>query len=193
MGFFRLHTNKKNDERILSFCRRTLFMKIFTETLQPQPLWHYFYAITQLPHPSGGTDKIRQFLEDFAASMALECKTDNAGNVLICKPASVGLEQAKTIILQAHMDMVPQKNSGVAHNFETDALQVVVAGNWVKAIDTTLGADNGLGVAAILAVLASKDIKHGPLRALFTNDEETGMHGAFGLDRPLCRAIYYLI
>ncbi len=158
-------------------------MKIFIETLQPQPLWQYFYAITQLPHPSGYTDKIRQFLQDFAASLALEYKTDSAGNVLICKPASVGLEQAKTIILQAHMDMVPQKNSGVAHNFETDALQVFVAGNWVKATDTTLGADNGLGVAAILAVLASNDIKHGPLRALFTNDEETGMHGAFGLDK----------
>lgn len=156
--------------------------------LQPQPLWQQFYTITQIPRPSGHTEKMRDYLLDFGKAHQLETRTDKVGNVLIRKPASHGKELAKTVILQAHMDMVPQKNEGITHNFETDSLQVYVDGDWVKAKDTTLGADNGIGVAAILAVLESTRIKHGPITALFTMDEETGMHGAFGLKKDFVQA-----
>lgn len=156
-------------------------MKNPLSNLQPESLWRHFYAITQIPHPSGHTERIRDYLLDFGKTHKLETKADKAGNVFIRKPATHGKELAKTVILQAHMDMVPQKNAGVSHDFETDSLQVYVDGDWVKAKDTTLGADNGIGVAAILAVLESTKIKHGPITALFTNDEETGMHGVFGL------------
>lgn len=149
--------------------------------LEPNSLWQHFYSITQIPHPSGHTEKIRQFLVHFGNSHRLETLTDVAGNVLIRKPATTGMEHKKTVILQAHMDMVPQKNSGVQHSFETDALSVFVDEDWVKAKDTTLGADNGIGMAAILAILESTDINHGAIEALFTNDEETGMYGVFGL------------
>ncbi|MGL5787802.1 MAG: aminoacyl-histidine dipeptidase [Bacteroidales bacterium] len=149
--------------------------------LQPRALWENFSAICKIPHPSGLSEPIRNFLVDFGKSLSLETLTDEVGNVLIRKPATPGMENAPIVVLQAHMDMVPQKNSHVNHNFETDPIQAYVDGEWVKAKDTTLGADNGIGMAAIMAVLQSKEIKHGPIEALITVDEETGMHGAFGL------------
>ena len=149
--------------------------------LQPGALWENFSAICNIPHPSGHIDQIRQFLVDFGNSLSLETLTDEVGNVLIRKPATPGMENAPIVVLQAHMDMVPQKNSNVDHDFEKDPIQAYVDGEWVKAKDTTLGADNGIGMAAIMAVLQSKEIKHGPIEALITADEETGMFGAFGL------------
>lgn len=153
------------------------------DTLQPKALWQNFYSLTQIPRPSGHTDKVRQFLVDFGKRLGLDTFTDEAGNVLIRKPAMPGMENCEPVVLQAHMDMVPQKNTGVAHDFEKDPLQVFVDGDWVKATDTTLGADNGIGVAAALAVLAADNVKHGPVEAFFTADEETGMYGAFGLKK----------
>jgi dipeptidase D len=161
-------------------------------TLQPQALWQHFYAITQLPHPSGHTERIRQFLIRFAQKEGLHVQTDKAGNVIIRKPTNSKSGSTKTVILQAHMDMVPQKNSGIAHNFELDPLPVYIDGDWIKAKNTTLGADNGIGMAAILAVLESKSIKHGALVAIFTADEETGMDGAFGLDKKSVQGDYFL-
>ncbi len=158
-------------------------MKNTLSSLEPKILWKHFYSISQIPHPSGNTRLLRQLIIDFGKNLGLQTKTDKAGNVLILKPASKGYEFSKQVILQAHIDMVPQKNAGVKHNFKQDPLDVFVDGDWVKARDTTLGADNGIGLAAILAVLESKKIKHGPIKALFTNDEETGMHGAFGLKK----------
>ncbi|MGL5317604.1 MAG: aminoacyl-histidine dipeptidase [Bacteroidales bacterium] len=149
--------------------------------LQPRALWENFSAICNIPHPSGHSEPIRKFLVDFGNSLGLETLTDEIGNVLIRKPATPGMEHAPIVVLQAHMDMVPQKNSNVNHNFETDPIQAYVDGEWVKAKDTTLGADNGIGMAAIMAVLQSKEIKHGPIEGFITVDEETGMHGAFGL------------
>lgn len=161
-------------------------------TLQPQALWQHFYAITQLPHPSGHTEKIRQFLIHFAKKEGLQVQIDKAGNVIIRKPSNKKTTATKTVLLQAHMDMVPQKNSGISHQFESDPLQVYIDGDWVKARNTTLGADNGIGMAAILAVLESKTIKHGSLVAIFTADEETGMDGAFGLDKKAVQGDYFL-
>lgn len=149
--------------------------------LDSHPVMQYFMQLTQVPRPSGHTDKIRGFLLEFAASNGLESFADEAGNVILRKPAHPGFENRKGVILQAHMDMVPQKIAGVEHDFETDPIQTYIEGDWLKAKGTTLGADNGVGVAAILAVMADRSLKHGPLEALITRDEETGMNGAFGL------------
>lgn len=153
------------------------------EMLEPKALWKNFYTITQIPHPSGHTEQLKQFLLEFAQKNQLRVKTDKAGNVLISKKAYAGCDDMKPVVLQAHMDMVPQKNTGVVHDFEKDPLAVYEEDGWVKAKDTTLGSDNGIGIAAALAVLESKRIKHGPLEVLITNDEETGMFGAFGLSK----------
>ena len=126
-------------------------------------------------------EKITEFLVNFGKELGLESFVDEVGNVIIRKPATPGMENRKGVILQAHMDMVPQKNNDTVHDFEKDPIETYVDGDWVKAKGTTLGADNGLGVAAIMAVLEAKDLKHGPLEALITKDEETGMFGAFGL------------
>ena len=150
-------------------------------SLAPQNVWKHFYSLTQIPRPSGHMEKITEFLLDFGKNLGLESFVDEAGNVIIRKPATPGMENRKGVILQAHMDMVPQKNNDTAHDFEKDPIETYIDGDWVKAKGTTLGADNGLGVAAIMAVLESKDLKHGPLEALITKDEETGMYGAFGL------------
>lgn len=131
--------------------------------------------------PSGHMEKITKFLIDFGKGLGLESFVDEVGNVIIRKPATPGMENRKGIILQAHMDMVPQKNNDTIHDFTTDPIETYVEGDWVKAKGTTLGADNGLGVAAIMAVLEDNNLKHGPLEALITKDEETGMYGAFGL------------
>ena len=150
-------------------------------SLTPQNVWKHFYALTQIPRPSGHMEKVTEFLLAFGRSLGLESLVDEAGNVLIRKPATPGMENREGVILQAHMDMVPQKNNDVAHDFEQDPIDAYVDGEWVKARGTTLGADDGLGVAAIMAVLEAGDLAHGPLEALFTKDEETGMYGAFGL------------
>ncbi len=150
--------------------------------LQPQPLFGYFEDICQVPRPSKKEEKIRQFLLGFAKKNGLKAKRDEIGNVLISKPAIPGRENAPTVILQTHMDMVCEKNSDKEFDFETDAIEPVITDGWVKANGTTLGADCGIGIAAQLAVLTSNDIKHGPLECLITVDEETGLTGAFALE-----------
>ena len=149
--------------------------------LQPASVFHYFEEVCKVPRPSKKEEKIRQYLVDFAAAHGLSCKTDEAGNVLVSKAASAGMENRKKVILQSHMDMVCEKNGGVSHDFETDPIETYIDGEWLRAKGTTLGADNGIGVAAELAVLAADDIEHGPIECLFTVDEETGLTGAFAL------------
>ncbi|ASQ91660.1 cytosol nonspecific dipeptidase [Prosthecochloris sp. GSB1] len=152
-------------------------------SLHPVGVWKHFQRIARIPRPSGGEARIREFVVGFGASLGLETIVDDAGNVIIRKPAVAGMEDRVGIILQAHLDMVPQKIGGIEHDFENDPIEAVVDGEWVRASGTTLGADNGIGVAAILAVLESPAPRHGPLEALFTANEENGMSGAFGL-RP---------
>ena len=151
------------------------------KNLKPEIVFHYFDEICKVPRPSKKEEKIREFLVNFAKSRGLEYKTDEAGNVLIRKNATAGRENRKCVILQSHMDMVCEKNNDTEHNFETDPIQTYIDGEWLKAKGTTLGADNGIGVATQLAVLASDDIEHGPIECLFTVDEETGLTGAFAL------------
>ena len=153
--------------------------------LKPQCIWKNFYALTQVPRPSGHLEKVQQFLLDFAKEAGVEAFIDEGRNVVMRKPATPGMEDRKGVILQAHMDMVPQKTPESTHNFETDPIQHWIDGEWVKAKGTTLGADNGLGVAAILAVMEAKDLKHGPVEALITADEETGMYGANDLPEKM--------
>lgn len=150
-------------------------------SLAPQNVWKHFYSLTQVPRPSGHLEKIQKFLLDFGKSIGVETLLDEAGNIIYKKPATAGMENRKKVILQAHMDMVPQKNNDTVHDFVKDPIETFVDGEWVKAKGTTLGSDNGMGVAAIMAVMESKEIKHGPIEALITADEETGMYGAFGL------------
>lgn len=149
--------------------------------LEPKALWKHFYSLTQVPRPSGKKEAIGDFLENYGKSLGLETLRDEVGNVLVRKPATPGMEKRKAVVLQAHMDMVPQKNSGVAHNFETDPIEAYIDGDWVTAKDTTLGADNGIGVAAAMAILEANDLVHPAIEMFITVDEETGMHGAFGL------------
>lgn len=156
-------------------------MAITIKDLQPREVWKHFESLTQVPRPSGHLEKIQKFLLDFGKSINVETWQDEAGNIIMRKPATPGLEGRKGIILQAHMDMVPQKIPDSTHNFETDPITTVVKGDWLYADDTTLGADNGLGVAAIMAIMEDCSLQHGPLEALITADEETGMYGAFGL------------
>ena len=149
--------------------------------LEPKALWNNFYLLTQVPRPSKHEDAIQAFMMKFGEDLGLETKKDEVGNVIIKKPASPGMEGRKGVILQAHLDMVPQKNSSTDHNFETDPIDTYIDGDWVKARETTLGADNGIGAAAAMAILEDKTLLHGPIEALFTSDEETGMTGANGL------------
>ena len=149
--------------------------------LEPREVWENFYKLTQVPRPSKKEEKIQAFMMGFGKSLGLVTEKDETGNIVIRKPATAGMENRKGIVFQGHLDMVPQKNSGTVHDFENDPIDAWIDGEWVRARGTTLGADNGLGVACAMAVLASKDIAHGPLEALFTCDEETGMTGAFGL------------
>ena len=157
------------------------------KTLEPTIVWNHFYEITQIPRPSKKEDKVRAYLDEFGKKYNLTTVTDKAGNVLITKPATPGYEKEKTVILQSHMDMVCEKNSDVEHNFETDAIQVIVDNGWIKAKGTTLGADNGIGMALMLAVLSSDNLKHPALECLFTTDEETGLTGAFALENNLLK------
>ncbi|SHG29317.1 aminoacyl-histidine dipeptidase [Dysgonomonas macrotermitis] len=151
--------------------------------LEPSIVWKYFYEITQVPRPSKKEGKIIAYLLDFAKKHNLEVKKDDAGNVLITKPATKGYENLPTVILQGHVDMVCEKNNGTEHDFDKDPIETYVDGDWLKAKGTTLGADNGLGVAASLAILASDNIEHGKLECLFTVDEETGLTGAYALGK----------
>lgn len=153
--------------------------------LKPEAVWRHFYSLTQIPRPSKKEGKIIEFMRNFGESLGLETIVDSVGNVIIRKPATPGMENRKGVVLQSHLDMVPQKNSDKTHDFEKDPIETVIDGDWVRANGTTLGADNGMGVAAIMAVLESKDLQHGPVEALFTIDEETGMTGAFQLKSGL--------
>ena len=156
--------------------------------LKPNLIWGFFEDITQIPHPSKKEEKIVEFLMGFAEKHGLEVQKDKALNVVISKPATPGKENLKTVILQSHVDMVCEKNSDTVFNFDTDPIDAYVDGEWVKAKGTTLGADDGIGVAASLAILASNDLEHGPIKALFTTDEETGLTGANALDPALLDA-----
>ena len=150
--------------------------------LEPKIVWSYFHDITQIPRPSKKEEKIIAYLLNFAEEHNLEARKDKAGNVVITKAATPGKEGLPTVILQSHVDMVCEKNSDVAHDFDNDPIETVIDGDWIKANGTTLGADNGIGIAAQLAVLASTDIAHGKIEALFTVDEETGLTGANSLE-----------
>lgn len=155
--------------------------------LQPQNVWKYFAEICNIPHPSRHEEAIRKYIVSFAETNGLDYTVDEANNIIIRKPATPGMEDRKGIILQGHLDMVPQKNGDKVFDFEKDPIEAYVDGEWVTANGTTLGADNGMGVAAALAVLESKDIKHGYIEALFTATEEDGMVGAFGLKGGLLK------
>ncbi len=150
-------------------------------TLRPSLLWKYFTEILQIPRPSKKEEKIIAYVLDFAEKNNLEYKKDSIGNILISKPASAGYENKKMVVLQSHMDMVCEKNGDTEHNFETDPIQAYTDDGWFRAKGTTLGADNGIGIAAQLAILANSSIKHGPIECLFTVDEETGLTGAYNI------------
>lgn len=162
------------------------------KNLKPEIVWRNFDALTQVPRPSGHLEKIQSFLLDFAKKKGLECFKDPADNIIMRKSASKGYENRKGIILQAHMDMVPQKAPESKHDFEKDAIETHIEGDWVMANHTTLGADDGLGLAIIMAVMESDDLKHGPIEALITADEETGMFGANGLPTGELHGEYYI-
>ena len=151
------------------------------KNLNPECIWRNFHALTQIPRPSGHLDKVQQFLLDFAKEAGVEAFKDPADNIVMRKPATPSMENRKGIIMQAHMDMVPQKSPEIEHDFVNDPIQTYIEDGWVKAKGTTLGADNGLGVAAIMAVMEDKTLKHGPVEALITADEETGLYGANNL------------
>lgn len=151
--------------------------------LTPQSVWKHFHSLTRIPRPTGQMEEVTRFVMDFGKALNLETRQDRAGNVLICKPATKGYESAKTVILQSHLDMVPQKNADVAHDFAKDPIQAFVDGEWVKARSTTLGADNGIGCAMMMAFLEDETLEHPAIEALFTIDEEVGMDGANGLEK----------
>lgn len=156
--------------------------------LNPALIWRFFYDLTRIPRPSKKEGKAAEYVKKFGEEHGLETIVDRTGNVIIKKPATPGMENRKVVLLQGHLDMVPQKNSDKVHDFENDPVDAYIDGDWVSAHGTTLGADNGIGVAAALAVLHSDDLVHGPLEALFTIDEETGMTGAFGLQKGVLNA-----
>ena len=149
--------------------------------LNPKIVWKYFHEITQVPRPSKKEGKIIAYLEKFAKEHGIKYKKDHVGNIVMIKPATPGYEDRVKVILQSHVDMVCEKNAGTQHDFDNDPIRTIIDGEWLHADGTTLGADNGIGCAAQLALLASKDLEHGPIEALFTVDEETGMTGAFEL------------
>ncbi len=150
-------------------------------SLNPQSVWKYFHEITQVPRPSKKEERILAYLIDFAKQHNLSYKQDEVGNLVISKPATPGYENRETVVLQSHVDMVCEKNTDTVFDFDHDPIRTVIDGEWLRADGTTLGADNGIGCAAELAVLAATDLEHGPVECLFTVDEETGMTGAMGL------------
>ena len=149
--------------------------------LEPQALWNKFADLNAVPRPSKKEERVIVFMKHFGENLGLETIEDEVGNVIIKKPATVGMENRITIVMQSHLDMVHQKNGDTVFDFNTQGIEMFVEGDWVKAKGTTLGADNGLGVATIMAILESTDIPHPAIEALFTIDEETGMTGAMGL------------
>ena len=157
------------------------------EALNPTLVWKHFKAICQIPHPSHHEEKIREYVVEFAKAHNLEYSVDEACNVYIAKPATPGYEDRKGIVLQAHLDMVPQTNNDKVFDFENDPIEAYIDGEWVTANGTTLGADNGIGAACILAVLEDNTLEHGAIEGLFTATEETGMDGAFGLKAGLLK------
>ncbi|MFH1118948.1 MAG: aminoacyl-histidine dipeptidase [Bacteroidota bacterium] len=158
------------------------------DNLQPAGLWKYFQEICKIPRPSKKEEKIAAYIVAFGEKLGLETIVDEIGNILIRKPATKGMENRKSVVLQSHIDMVCEKNSDTLHEFDTDPIQPYIDGEWVKARGTTLGADDGIGIAAQLALLEANDIPHGPMECLFTIDEETGLTGAFGLKPDLLRS-----
>lgn len=160
--------------------------------LSPKNVWKHFYALTRIPRPTGQMEDVSEYVKKIGREHDLEVKQDKVGNVAIIKPASAGFEGKDTVILQAHMDMVPQKNADVDHDFSKDPIEAYIEGGVVKAKSTTLGADNGIGVAMILALLEDKSLDHPKIEGLFTIDEEEGMDGAFGLEEGFVKGKYML-
>lgn len=156
-------------------------MTINISDLQPKAVWENFAKICSIPHPSGKEKQLAEFIKEFGTKLGLESIIDDVNNVIIRKPATPGMENRKYVTFQNHIDMVPQKNNDIVHDFEKNPIQAFVDNGWVKAKGTTLGADNGIGAAIAMAVLQAKTIKHGPIEALFTVEEETTMAGAFAL------------
>lgn len=155
--------------------------------LEPKEVWNHFADLNAVPRASKKEEKVIQFMQEFGASLNLPTYTDSVGNVIITKPASKGMEDRKTVIIQSHLDMVHQKNNDTVFDFDTQGIEMYIDNDWVKAKGTTLGADNGMGVAAIMALLSSSDIAHPPIEALFTIDEETGMTGAMNLEQGILK------
>jgi Xaa-His dipeptidase len=155
--------------------------------LQPEALWRNFHLLTQVPRPSGHLEKIQQFLLDWAKERNIEARLDNAGNILMYKPASPGMEDRKVVTLQGHIDMVPQKTPDSPHNFETDPIETWIDGDWVRARNTTLGADDGMAIATIMAIFEDDSLCHGPLEAFMTSDEETTMYGVEHMEDGLLK------
>jgi len=160
--------------------------------LEPKIVWNHFSDLNAVPRPSKKEERVIKFMQDFGAKLALDTYTDAIGNVIIKKPATAGMEDRQTVIIQSHLDMVHQKNSDTNFDFDTQGIEMYVDGDWVRANGTTLGADNGMGVAAIMALLSSEDIAHPNIEALFTIDEETGMTGAMELEKGLLKGTILL-
>lgn len=167
-------------------------MSIAVRQLEPSKVWNKFADLNAIPRPSKKEERVIQFMKEFGQKLGLDTIQDQVGNVIIRKPATPGMESRKTIVMQSHLDMVHQKNADTQFDFLTQGIQMYVDGDWVKARGTTLGADNGLGVATIMAVLESNEIKHPSIEALFTVDEETGMTGAMGLKPGLLKGAILL-
>ena len=161
--------------------------------LEPIRLWNNFADLNAVPRASKKEEQVIEFIKNFGNHLGLETFEDDVRNVIIRKPATPGMENRKGIVLQSHLDMVHQKNNDTVFDFATQGIEMFVDGDWVKAKGTTLGADNGLGVATIMAILESKEIAHPAIDALFTIDEETGMTGAMGLKGGLLKGEYFLI
>jgi len=155
--------------------------------LEPKALWNKFSDLNAVPRPSKKEERVIAFMKQFGENLGLETIVDAVGNVIIRKPASMGMEDRKPIVMQSHLDMVHQKNADTEFDFDSQGIEMFIEGDWVKAKGTTLGADNGLGVATIMAILESKTIEHPAIEALFTIDEETGMTGSMGLKGGLLK------
>ncbi len=170
----------------------TLPASLLTAACPSHKVWQYFQLICSIPHPSHHEEALAQAIVKLLAEKGVAVSRDGVGNIIAAKPATLGLEDRPGVVLQAHIDMVPQKTPGSEHDFVKDPIKLIEKDGWIKADATTLGADNGIGVAAILAVLMSDDIAHGPLEALFTINEESGMEGAHGIESGLFKACYLL-
>jgi dipeptidase D len=165
--------------------KNTTIMSQEIRQLEPKAVWNKFADLNAVPRPSKKEERVIAFMKEFGTNLNLETIEDAVGNVIIKKPATAGMEDRKAIVMQSHLDMVHQKNSDTNFDFLTQGIEMFVDGDWVKAKGTTLGADNGLGVATIMAILESTDLPHPAIEALFTIDEETGMTGAMGLEGGL--------